>query len=119
MQKRTPKADPETLSIAFTLVFRQGRAPPSCPTPHESELLNRIMDKTTSASPAVCRDALIRVRKLSCDVYPVCDAFREGGYGTGKAAEDAAIRALVEKNPGFTPEEYRVAFAVGMMWTAF
>lgn len=119
MKERTFTPDPEALSIAFDLVFRKGRAPPSCPTPHERELLNHIMDKVQAASPAACRDALIRVRKLSYDIYPVCDAFREGGYGIGKEAEDAAIRDLEEKNPGFTSDQYRVAFAVGMMWTSF
>jgi hypothetical protein len=48
----------------------------------------------------------------------VCDAFREGFYGTGEDAKDAAIRDLEEKNPGFTDDEYLTAFAVGMMWTA-
>lgn len=110
--------DPAALRIAFDLVFRKGRSPPSCPTPDDRELLNIIMDRAPEASASGCRDALITVRRLSYDVYPVCDALREGLYGTGSAAEDAAIKDLEEKDPGFTPDEYRTAFAVGMMWTA-
>lgn len=113
------RADSETLSVAFTLVFRQGRAPPSCPSPREAELLNQICDRVQAASTAACRDALIRVRKLSYDVYIVCDEFREGIFGTGDEAQAAAINALAEINPGFSKEEYRTAFVTGMMWTAF
>ncbi|MCU0632156.1 MAG: hypothetical protein MUC66_04170 [Methanolinea sp.] len=119
MVDTTFRADRETLSAAFSLVFRQGRAPPSCPSPCESELLNFIRDRVPAASPAACRDALIRVRKLSKDVYTVCDQFREGLFGSGDTAQVAAMKALMEKNPGFSEEEYRVAFSVGMMWTAF
>ncbi|MDD1715358.1 MAG: hypothetical protein LUQ01_00005 [Methanolinea sp.] len=118
--KGTPvKADQKVLSAAFDLVFRQGRSPPSCPDPDESDLLNRIRDKVPEATAAACREALIRVRRLSIDVYDECDAFREGIYGSGDEAKDSAIMALAEKNPGFTIEEYRKAFVVGMMWTAF
>lgn len=119
MPKPRPHSDPEALRIAFDLIFRKGRAPPSCPMPDERDLLNRIMDRAPEASAAGCRDALIMVRILSFDVYQICDTFREGLYGTGKDNEDAAIRDLKEKNPGFTEDEYRTAFAVGMMWTAF
>ncbi len=118
MPKPRPSSDPAALRIAFDLIFRKGRAPPSCPMPDERDLLNRIMDRAPEASAAGCRDALIMVRKLSYDVYPVCDAFREGLYGTGEDAKGAAIRDLEEKNPGFTDDEYLTAFAVGMMWTA-
>jgi len=119
MATDTPGADSETLSVAFTLVFRQGQAPPSCPSPHEAELLNQISDRVQGASPAACRDALIRVRKLSSDVYIVCDGFRKGIFGTGDEAHSAAINALAQINPGFSVEEYRTAFVTGMMWTAF
>lgn len=118
MPKPRPSSDPAALRIAFDLIFHKGRAPPSCPMPDERDLLNRIMDRAPEASAAGCRDALIMVRKLSYDVYPVCDAFREGLYGTGEDAKGAAIRDLEEKNPGFTDDEYLTAFAVGMMWTA-
>lgn len=118
MKERTCTPDPDALAIAFDLVFRKGMAPPSCPTPDERGILNRIMDRVHAASPAACRDALIRVRKLSYDVYTVCDAFREGAFGIGNEAEDAAIRELEGKNPGFTSDQYRRAFEVGMMWTA-
>lgn len=112
-------ADFATISAAFSLVFCQGRAPPSCPNPREEELLNRICERVPAASPEACRDAMIRVRKLSCDVYVVCDQFREGYFGTGNQAQVAAIRALAQMSPGFTEEEYRTAFVTGMMWTAF
>jgi hypothetical protein len=61
----------------------------------------------------------IRVRRLSVDVYEVCDALRKGAFGSGEEARNTAVRVLAEKNPGFTEEEYRNAFAVGMMWTSF
>lgn len=110
--------DPAALRIAFDLVFRKGRSPPSCPMPDDRELLNIIMDRAPEASASGCRDALILVRKLSYDVYQVCDAFREGSYGGGDDGGKAAIRDLEQKNPGFTPDEYQKAFAIGMMWTA-
>ena len=109
--------DPAVLSAAFSLVFRQGRAPPSCQTPDETGLLNRIRDAVPSATPAVCRDALIRVRRLSFDVTEVAGAFREGMFGDGNEAEAAALCELEDKDPGFTDAEYRTAFRVGLMWT--
>jgi len=111
-----PAADPETLSAAFVLVFRKGRSPPSCPVPDDNDLLNRIRDAVPQASPAVCRDALVRVRRLTFDVTEVCTAFREGVYGSGDRAQAAALCELEDRNPGFTPAEYRTAFLVGQMW---
>jgi hypothetical protein len=119
MPAAPPKPNKEALSAAFTLVFSQGRSPPSCPAPDDIDLLNRIRDKVQSASPAECRDALIRVQRLSHDVYEVCGAFREGVYGTGDKAQAIALSLLIEKCPGLNEKEYRTAFAVGMMWTAF
>jgi hypothetical protein len=113
------KPGPEVMSIAFDLIFRKGRSPPSCPAPDDTDLLNRIRDKVQNESPAVCRDALIRIQRLSHDVYEVCGAFREGAYGKGDEALINALDVLREKCPGLTEEEYRTAFAVGMMWTAF
>jgi len=110
--------DPAVLSAAFSLVFRQGRAPPSCQTPDEAGLLNRIRDAVPSASPAVCRDALIRVRRLSFDVVEVAGTFRDGQYGCGEDAEASALRELEEKDPGFSDAECRTAFKVGLMWAA-
>ena len=52
---------PEVMSIAFDLIFKKGRSPPSCPAPDDTDLLNRIRDKVRNESPAMCRDALIRV----------------------------------------------------------
>jgi hypothetical protein len=87
--------------------------------PNDTDLLNRIRDKISNASPAESRDALIRVQRLSHDVYEICEAFREGAYGTGDEAEAMALSLIEEKCPGLNEKEYRTAFAVGMMWTAF
>ena len=117
--KRTgkiPGPDPAVLSAAFVLVFRQGRSPPSCPTPNDMDLLNRICDAVPAASPVVCREALVRVRRLSFDAAEAGSAFLDGEYGTGDGAKDAAVADLGKKNPGFSEPEYRTAFAVGLMW---
>jgi hypothetical protein len=114
--QKAPKLDPAVLSAAFVLVFRQGRSPPSCPMPDDNGLLNRILDAVPSASPASCREALIRVRRLSFDVVEVCTALREGEYGSGGDAKAAALSDLEGKNPGFSETEYRTAFGVGLMW---
>ena len=119
MAEPPAQANARVLSAAFDLVFRQGRSPPSCPNPDESDLLNRIRDRAPEAPAVACREALIRVRRLSLDVYDVCDAFRDGALGTGEEAHEAALRALAGSNPGFTRDQYERAFAVGMMWTAF
>jgi hypothetical protein len=113
------KPSPEVMSIAFDLIFRKGRSPPSCPAPDDTDLLNRIRDKVKNESPAMCRDALIRIQRLSHDVYEVCGAFRDGEYGSGDEAMIKAISLLEKKCPGLSQDEYRTAFAVGMMWTAF
>jgi hypothetical protein len=110
--------DPKILSAAFSLVFRKGRSPPSCTHPDDTDLLNRIRDAAPSASPAACRDALIRVRRLSFDVVELAGAFREGQYGAGEDAEAAVLCELTAKDPGFTKAEYRTAFEVGLMWAA-
>ncbi len=111
-----PPPDPAALSAAFVLVFRQGRSPPSCPAPNDTDLLNRIRDAVPAASPSACRDALVRVRRLSFDAEEVASSFRSGEYGLGDAAAAAALVDLEEKNPGFSTAEYRTAFAVGRMW---
>lgn len=107
------------MSIAFDLIFRKGRSPPSCPAPNDTDLLNRIRDKVQNESPAMCRDALIRIQRLSHDVYDVCNAFRDGEYGGDTDAMEKALAVLRKMCPGLTEDEYRTAFAVGMMWTAF
>ena len=109
----------EVMTIAFDLVFRKGRSPPSCPAPDDTDLLNRIRDKVQNESPAMCRDALIRIQRLSHDVYEVCGAFRDGEYGSGDDALETALSLLRTTCPGLSEDEYRTAFAVGMMWTAF
>lgn len=108
--------DPAALSAAFTLVFRQGRSPPSCLLPDDAGLLNRILDTAPDAPPSSCRDALVRVRRLSFDAVEICTAFREGDYGGGDEAQAAALADLEEKNPHFSEAEYRTAFAVGQIW---
>jgi len=108
--------DTKTLSAAFSLLFRQGRSPPSCPAPDDVDLLNRIRDAVPEVSPAVCREALIRVRRLSFDAAEIGCGFRDGQYGKGESAMAAALAELEEKNPGFSIAEYRTAFAVGQMW---
>lgn len=113
------KPSSEVMSIAFDLIFRKGRSPPSCPVTDDTDLLNRIRDKVHNESPDMCRDALIRIQRLSHDVYEVCGAFREGEYGSGEDALAKALALLEKKCPGLSKDEYRTAFAVGMMWTAF
>jgi hypothetical protein len=119
MHATPPKPNKAAMSAAFTLIFCQGRSPPSCPVPNDTDLLNRIRDKVQNASPAECRDSLIRVQRLSHDVYEICEAFREGVYGTGDDAQALVLSLIEERYPGLTEKEYRTAFAVGMMWTAF
>jgi hypothetical protein len=111
-----PELSPALLSAAFDLVFRKGRSPPSCPMPDDNDLLNRILDAVPSASPKACRQALIRVRRLSFDVVEVCSAFRQGEYGAGDGSKAVALADLEGKNPGFSKAEYITAFAVGLMW---
>lgn len=119
MPAQPPAPSQAVMSIAFDLIFRKGRSPPSCPAPDDIDLLNRIRDKVENESPAMCRDALIRIQRLSHDVYDVCNAFREGEYGSGKEAMETALALLEKKCPGLSEDEYQTAFAVGMMWMAF
>lgn len=114
--KNPPAPGPAVLSAAFVLVFRQGRSPPSCPAPDDNGLLNRICDAVPAASPAACREALVRVRRLSFDVTDVAATFLDGGYGTGETARESAMADLAAKNPGFSGPEYRTAFSVGLLW---
>jgi hypothetical protein len=109
-------ADPKVLSAAFVFVFRQGRPPPSCPAPNDNDLVNRILDTASDAPPTACRDALVRVHRLSFDVVVVCTAFNAGEYGTGDRANAAALSDLEKKDAGFTEPEYRTAFAAGVVW---
>jgi hypothetical protein len=112
------KTDPAALSAAFALVFRKGRSPPSCPVPDDTDLLNRIRDAVPAASPAACREALVRVRRLSFDAAESGRAFREGEYGSGDEARAAALAGLEQKNPGFSDPEYETAFSVGLLWAS-
>ena len=111
-----PEPDDAARSAAFALVFHKGRSPPSCPVPDDNDLLNRIRDAVPSASPKACREALVRVRRLSFDVTDVAGSFLQGDYGEGKMAQAAALADLEAKGPGFSGPEYQTAFAVGLMW---
>jgi hypothetical protein len=113
MKAALPAPDPETLSAAFCLVFRQGWSPPSCPAPNDTDLLNRILDAVPDRSPAVCREALIRVRRLSFDAAEIGSGFCNGEFGEGLNAAAAALAELETRNPGFSGAEYRTAFSVG------
>lgn len=114
--KNSPAPSPATLSAAFVLVFRQGRSPPSCPAPDDAGLLNRISDAVPSESPAACREALVRVRRLSFDVLEIASMFRQGEFGEGDSAKAAALAELEGRDPGFSEPEYRTAFSVGLLW---
>ncbi len=109
-------AGAEARSAAFALVFRQGRSPPSCPAPDDALLLNRILDTAPDSSQKDCRDALIRVRRLSFDAAEIAGEYASGVYGTDDRAKDAAVADLKNRNPGFSDAEYRTAFSVGRMW---
>ena len=116
MGRIPPVMDARALSAAFKLVFRQGRSPPSCPSPDDNDLLNRIQDAVPSISPAVCHEALVRVRRLSLDAAEIGSDFQTGQYGCGKSAQAAALADLEGRNPGFLETEYCTAFLVGRMW---
>ncbi|AGB02921.1 hypothetical protein Metfor_1902 [Methanoregula formicica SMSP] len=109
--------DPALLSAAVSIVLSQGG--PAEEGADDTVLIRRLCGQVPSASPGLCRDAVSRARKLSRDAYEICDAFRDGAYGSGSGAGDAALRALEEKSPGFSPDDYRQAFAAGLLWTAF
>ena len=109
--------DPAMLSAAVSLVLSQGFPPEN--SAGDDALVRRLCGQFPPAPPELCRDAVSRARKLSRDAYEICDAFRDGAYGKGSEAADAALRGLDEKSPGFSPEDYRQAFAAGLLWTAF
>lgn len=116
MPAEPPNVDARTLSAAFVLIFRQGRSPPSCPAPDDMDILNRIRDAVPDVSPAACREALIRVRRLSFDAAEAGLGFVNGEYGMDDGARLRAIADLEVRNPGFSAAEYRTAFEVGLMW---
>lgn len=108
--------DPAMLSAAVSLVLSQG-----CPLENsagDDRLVQRLCGQFPPAPPVLCRDAMSRAQKLSRDAYDTCDAFRDGAFGCGSEAADAALRALEEKSPGFSETDYRQAFAAGLLWTA-
>jgi len=109
--------DPALLSAAVSLVLSQGFPPEN--SAGDDALVRRLCGQFPLASPELCLDAVNRARKLSRDAYDICDAFRDGTYGRDSNAADTAIRALEEKSPGFSPDNYRQAFTAGLLWTAF
>lgn len=120
MDKQLPgerAPDSALLSAAAGMVLSQGPLPEK--DTDESVLVRRLCGQFGPAPEHACRAAVIRARKLSRDAYDICDAFRGGAYGKGSEAADAAIRALEEKSPGFSADDYWQAFAAGLLWTLF
>jgi hypothetical protein len=111
----SPGANAKTLSAAFSLVFCQGRSSPSGLSPDDNDLLNRIRDAVPEVSPAACREALIRVQRLSFDAVEIGMGFSLGEYGEDDDSRALAIAELEKHNPGFTAVQYRAAFEVGLM----
>lgn len=109
--------DPALLSAAVSLVLSQGFPPEN--SAGDDALVRRLCGQFPSAPPGLCRDAVNRAQTLSRDAYDICDAFRDGAFGSGREAADVAIRTLEEKSPGFSTENYQQAFAAGLLWTAF
>lgn len=109
--------DQVVLFAAVRLVLSQG-IPPDRDT-DDTGLIRQICEQVPAAPSGTCRAAVTRARNLSRDAYRVCDAFRDGNYGSGSGAEDAALRALEAMSPGFSTSDYRQAFAAGLLWTAF
>ena len=109
--------DSALLSAAAGIVLSQG--PPPEKDAGDDTLVQHLCGQFRPAPPELCRDAVSRARKLSRDAYDICDAFRDGAYGSGSEAADAALRALEQKSPYFSADDYRLAFATGLLWTAF
>ncbi len=105
------------MAVAFRIVFGTSRTAP--PETNEDELAASIREQVPGGTDEGYRNAAVRIQKLSSDTLRICDAFRDGKYGTGSAAQDAAVKELKMQNPHFSDAEYRQAFAAGMMWTAF
>ena len=106
-------------AAAFALAFTNSRSPLPFETHTDAELVEAIQVRVPSAPVAECREALARVRLLCDAVYKVCEAFRKGAFGTGPESAPAALAALAQSLPGFSDQEYREAFATGLLWTAF
>lgn len=109
----------EVRKAAFALAFTNSRSPLLYERRTDGELISMIQKRVPAASDAGCREALVRVCHLSGAVCEICEKFRSGGFGAGEDAAQTAIAWLREQQPGFTPEEYREAFAAGLLWTAF
>lgn len=103
----------------FRLVFSGQRSPDAFLAGRDDDLLLQVRREVPKVTPEDCRAAGERTRGLVTAVLLVCDAFRDGRFGTGPGAQRDAIAALAGAAPGFRSEEYAAAFAAGMRWTAF
>jgi len=104
---------------AFALAFSNSRSPLPYEMHTDRELLSAIRKRAPAASDKECLDALARIRGLCDAVYDVCGAFRDGEFGSGPGSAPAALAALACTRPGFSDQEYREAFAAGLLWTGF
>ena len=109
----------EAQHAAFALAFTNSRSPLPFERHTDAELIMIIQKRLPAASDAECREAIKTVRCLCSAVYAVCEEFRSGTCGHGADAARIAIGRLREQQPGFSAEEYREAFAAGLLWTGF
>lgn len=119
MVKASNTAGSGAQAAAFALAFTNTRSPLPYETHTDAELLTIIQERVPAAPVDECIEALARVRLLCKAVYDLCEAFRKGEYGAGPESAPAALAALARTRPGFSDEEYREAFAAGLLWTAF
>jgi hypothetical protein len=103
----------------FALAFTSSRSPLPYEMHTDRELLPAIRERAPAASEKECLEALARIRRLCDAVYDVCGAFRDGKFGSGPGSAPAALAALADTRPGFSDQEYREAFAAGLLWTGF
>lgn len=109
----------EARKAAFALAFTNSRSPLPLECRPDGELITMLRERVPAASDAECREAIKTVRCLCSAVYAVCEEFRSGTCGHGADAARIAIGRLREQQPGFSAEEYREAFAAGLLWTGF
>jgi hypothetical protein len=112
-----PRINPDegsaTDRVVFGFAFSLQRSPDAFLAMTETELATRVRRIVPGAPGDECRTAALRVRGLVTAALVVCEAFREGRYGTGPGAERDAVAALARAAPGFSEEEYAEAFAAG------
>lgn len=103
----------------FRIVFSAQRSPDAFLAGHDNDLLLQVRREVPTVTLEECHAAGERIRGLVTAVLLVCDAFRDGRFGTGPGAQGDAVAALARAAPGFSEEEYAAAFAAGLLWTAF